>query len=153
MRIQLLGTILDDLAGANTLDRSGDVENARFDATRAQTAPVRLSQAQDERLFRRIVRLKGLAEAADNGFVFVVVLRLLPRLRCLPASVVGPPFRALRPLAARRRSDAIRVPFLKKMERGTVLAPGKIIAHASAGGRRVLEYVIGYKRNIKWRGL
>jgi hypothetical protein len=127
VRIQLLGTILDDLAGANTLDRSGDVENARFDATRAQTAPVRLSQAQDERLFRRIVRLRGLAEAAETGFVFVVVLRLLARLRCLPASVVGPPFRALRPLAARRRSDAIRVPFLKKWSE----APCSLLARSS----------------------
>ena len=43
-------------------------------------------------------------------------LRLFVRLRCLPASVLGPPLLPLRRLAWRCRSDAIWVPF-KKMER------------------------------------
>ena len=34
---------------------------------------MRLGQAQDERVFGRIVRLEGLAKAAEDRFVFVLV--------------------------------------------------------------------------------
>ena len=84
-----------------------------------------LGEAHDERVFGRIVRLEGLAEAAEDFLVFMLVFlgedyercevrpcfKVFRRLRCLPASVLGPPFRPLRRLASRCRSDAICVSF------------------------------------------
>jgi hypothetical protein len=44
MRIQVFGAVLHDLLRAVALRRSGDVEDAGFDATGAEAAPVRLRQ-------------------------------------------------------------------------------------------------------------
>ena len=59
--------------GASALGGGGDAEDAGLDAARAETAPVRLGKAQDERVFGGIVRLEGLAKAAEDFFVFVLV--------------------------------------------------------------------------------
>ena len=73
VRVQMFGAVLDELARAIALSGGGDVEDAGLDATRAEAAPVRLSQAQDERVFGGIVRLEGLAKAAEDFFVLVLV--------------------------------------------------------------------------------
>ena len=69
----MFGTVLDDFAGASALSGGGDVEDAGLDATRTEAAPVRMGQAQDERVFGGIVRLEGLAKAVEDCFIFMLV--------------------------------------------------------------------------------
>ncbi|HYI96736.1 MAG TPA: hypothetical protein VEX68_24560 [Bryobacteraceae bacterium] len=64
---------LDDLSGVGALGGSGDVEDAGLNATRTETAPVRLGKTQDERVFGCAVRLKGFAKAAQDLFVFMLM--------------------------------------------------------------------------------
>ena len=73
VRVQVLRAVLDDCSRATALDAGGDVENPGFDTARAETAPVCLSQAQNERFFAGVMRLEGLAEAAEDFFVLVLV--------------------------------------------------------------------------------
>ncbi|HYI96111.1 MAG TPA: hypothetical protein VEX68_21385 [Bryobacteraceae bacterium] len=68
----MFGAFFDDFSGASALGGGGDVEDAGLDATRTEAAPVRVGQAQDERVFGRIVRMEGLAKAAEDCFVFVL---------------------------------------------------------------------------------
>ena len=59
--------------GAVALGCGGDVEDAGLDETRAEATPVRLGEAYDECFFYGVVGLEGLAEAVEDGFVFVLV--------------------------------------------------------------------------------
>ena len=72
MRIQIFRAVLDHALCAGALAGGGDVEDAGFDATGAEATPVPLGQAQDERLFGRIVRLEGFAEAAEDLIVLML---------------------------------------------------------------------------------
>ena len=65
--------ILDKLSGESALCICGDVEYAGLDATGTETAPVGLGQAQDERVFGCVLRLKGFAKATQDLIVFVLV--------------------------------------------------------------------------------
>ncbi len=69
----MLGAIFDDLSCAVSLSGRGDVKHAGLDETRAEAAPVRLCEAYDERFFGGILGLEGLAEAAEDCFVFLLV--------------------------------------------------------------------------------
>jgi hypothetical protein len=64
VQVQILGAVFDDLLRFGALRGGADVEDAGFDATRAEAAPMRLGEAQDERVFDGIARLKGVAKAA-----------------------------------------------------------------------------------------
>ncbi len=66
--------ILDDLPCESALGGSGDVEDAGLDATGTESAPVGLGQTQDERFFGCALRLKGVAKATQDFFVFMLVL-------------------------------------------------------------------------------
>ncbi len=65
--------IFDKLSCESALCGSGDVEYAGLHATRTESAPVGLGQAQDERVFGCVVRLEGFAKAAQDLFVFMLV--------------------------------------------------------------------------------
>ena len=73
VRTEIFRAILDKLSCESALCGCGDVEYAGLDATGTETAPVGLGQAQDERFFGCIVRLKGFAKAAQDLFVFMLV--------------------------------------------------------------------------------
>ncbi len=82
-----------------------------------------LGEAQDERVFGRVVRLEGLAEAAEDFLVFMLVFLGEDYERCRGEAVLqgvqaaalfagfglGSAFWPLRRLASRCRSDAIWV--------------------------------------------
>ena len=73
VRTQVFLAVLDDVPGDGTLVGGGDVEDAGLDATRPEATPVGLGQAQDERVFGGVVRLEGVAKAAEDFFVFMLV--------------------------------------------------------------------------------
>ena len=73
VRTQMFRAVLDDVPGESTFVGGGDVEDAGLDTTRTEAAPVRLCKAQDERVFRCVVRLEGVAKAAENLFVFMLM--------------------------------------------------------------------------------
>ncbi len=73
MRAQVFRAVLDDVPGESTFVGGGDVEDTRLDTARPEAAPVGLGEAQDERVFGRVVRLEGLAEAAEDFLVFMLV--------------------------------------------------------------------------------
>jgi hypothetical protein len=66
-------TVLDDLPCAVALGRSGDVEDASFDATGTEATPVGVRQTQDERFFGGVLRLERVGKAAENCFILVLL--------------------------------------------------------------------------------
>ena len=73
VQVQMLGAVFDDPLCFGALRGGADVEDACLNATGAEAAPMRLSEAQDERVFDGIARLKGLAKAAEDLCVFNLV--------------------------------------------------------------------------------
>jgi hypothetical protein len=74
VQVQMFGTVFDELPGPAALRGCGGVEHAGLHTTRTEAAPVRLSQAQYQGVFDRIVRLEGLAKASEDFFVLVRIL-------------------------------------------------------------------------------
>jgi hypothetical protein len=73
VRVQVLRAIFDDVAGAVALGRCGDSQDSGLDTTRAEAAPMRMRQAQDEGIFGGIARLEGVTKAAEDFFVLTAV--------------------------------------------------------------------------------
>jgi hypothetical protein len=73
VRVEVFGAVLDEVARLDTLGGGTDVEDSGLDATRAEAAPVRVREAQDERVLGGILRVEGVAKTAKAFFVFVVV--------------------------------------------------------------------------------
>jgi len=70
----MFGTVFDELPCQAALRGCGGVEHSGLHAPRAEAAPVRLGQAEDERVFDRALRLEGVAEASED---FLVLVRIL----------------------------------------------------------------------------
>ena len=73
MRIQIVRAVCDELARVVALVGGSDLEDAGFDAAGSEAAPVRLGQAEYERVFGRVVGLEGFAKAAEDFVVLVLV--------------------------------------------------------------------------------
>jgi len=88
VRAQVFRAVLDDLPRESTLVGGGDVEDGGLDAPGPEAAPVGVGQAQDERVFGRVVRLEGLAKTAEDFFVFMFVFLGEDYERCRSEAVL-----------------------------------------------------------------
>jgi hypothetical protein len=69
----MFGTVFDLLARGVLLHSGRNAQHASLYATRTQAPPVSLRQAQYKCIFDGIMRLQGVAKAAENPFVFIRV--------------------------------------------------------------------------------
>jgi hypothetical protein len=74
VRVEVFRAVLDYGARLISLCRGGDAQDGGLNAAGAEASPVCVSQAQDQRVFRGIVRLEGFAKAAEDFLVLMLVL-------------------------------------------------------------------------------
>jgi hypothetical protein len=74
VQVQVFGAAFNEPLCLVALRGCGGVEHAGFDAPGAKASPMRLCEAEDERIFDAALGLERVAEAAENFVVFTAVL-------------------------------------------------------------------------------